>query len=89
MGQILWTDYLRYRAQLRGFEPAAVEQIVLFSDERYFDGETQRRVAVGRDGSQFVMIPYDQDGETFTPITIHATTRQQINLRLRTGRFKP
>jgi hypothetical protein len=89
MGKILWTEYLRYRIHLRGFEPAAVEQIVLFSEERYFDGDTQRMVAVGRDGGQLVLIPYEQEGETFTPVTIHATTRQQINLRLRTGRFKP
>jgi len=33
------------------------------------------------------MIPYETDEDAITPITIHATTRQQINFRLRTGRF--
>jgi hypothetical protein len=44
MAEIIWTDYMRYRAQLRGFELATIE---------------------------------------------HSTTRQQINLRLQTGRFEP
>ena len=89
MGKVNWTDYLRYRSHLRGFEPLIVEQIVLFSEERYFDSSTQRMVAVGRHGAELVVIPYEQDGETFTPVTVHATTRQQINFRLSTGRFKP
>jgi hypothetical protein len=89
MGKVVWTDYLQHRAHLRGFEPAAVEWIVLHSEERYFDLSTQRMVAVGRSGSHLVVIPYDQEGEALTPVTIHATTRQQINFRLKTGRFKP
>jgi len=43
----------------------------------------------GRSDSRLVVIPYEQEGENFTPVTIHATTRQQINFRLKTGRFKP
>jgi hypothetical protein len=62
---------------------------VRFSEERYFDTATQRMVAVGRHGNRLIMIPYEQEGETVTPITIHATARQQINFRLRTGRFRP
>jgi len=89
MGKVVWTDYLQYRAHLREFEPAVVEWIVLHSEERYFDIATQRMVAVGRTDSRLVVIPYEQDGETFTPVTIHATTRQQIKFRLKTGRFKP
>jgi hypothetical protein len=89
MKNISWTEYLRYRAQLRGFELAAIEQIVLSSEERYFDTATHRMVAIGRDGAHLVVIPYDQEGDRITPVTIHSTTRQQINVRLRTGRFKP
>jgi len=33
------------------------------------------------------MIPYEAEARTITPVTVHATTRQQINLRLKTGRF--
>ena len=80
---------MRHRAQVRRFDLKTVEQIVQFAEERYFDTVTQRRVAIGRHGNRLVVIPYEQDGESFTPVTIHATTRQQIAFRLRTGRFKP
>lgn len=86
---IVWTEYLRHRAQTRGFDLAIVEQIVRFSEERYLDTVTQRRVAVGRHGNLLVVVPYEQDNANLTPITIHAITRQQINFRRRTGRFIP
>jgi uncharacterized DUF497 family protein len=86
---VIWTDYLKHRARLRGFDLATIEQIVRFSEERYFDTTTQRMVAIGRQGSRVVLIAYEQEGETLTPITLHTTTRQQITLRLRTGRFRP
>jgi hypothetical protein len=76
-----------YRARLRGFDLAKIEQIVRHSSERYFDTVTERLVAVGRIGSMLVMIPYDIEADAIMPVTIHATTRQQINFRLRTGRF--
>jgi hypothetical protein len=66
---------------------AILEKIVRQSTERYFDNETKRIVFVGRHGKQLVMIPCDSEGEQITPVTIHATTRQQIRFRLRTGRF--
>ena len=80
---------MRHRAQVRGFDLSAIGQIVQFGEERYFDNTTQRRVVVGRHGSRLVVIPYEQAGETYTPVTIHVTTRQQIAFRLRTGRFEP
>lgn len=91
MVKVVLTDYLRYRARLRGFDPSVIEEVVRFSNERYFDSATQRRVAVGRHGDLLVVIPYDHDveGETMTPVTVHPTTRQQITFRVRTGRFRP
>ena len=86
---VVWTEYLKHRARLRGFDLARIEEIVRFSDERYFDTATQRRVAIGRHGNKLVMIPHEQEGDTLTPITIHATTRQQTNLRVRVGRYRP
>jgi len=41
---IVWTDYFKYRAGLRGFNLAEVEKILSFSDERYFDTATGRNV---------------------------------------------
>jgi len=44
---------------------------------------------VGKDSNILVMIPHETDNNSaITPITIHATTRQQINYRVRSGRFK-
>jgi hypothetical protein len=91
MVRVIFTDYLSYRARLRGFDLSAIEDVVRFSDERYFDTATQRMVAVGRAGDLLVLVPYDHDEveETMTPVTVHPTTRQQITFRARTGRFRP
>lgn len=86
---VLWTEYLKHRARLRGFDLAIIEQIVRFSEERYFDTATHRTVAIGRHGNRLIMVPYEQENDTVTPITIHATTRPQIAFRLKTGRFRP
>jgi len=87
MPSITWTDYLKYRATLRGFDLITLENILLYSSERYFDVETRRSAVVGRHGRQLVIIPYEEDEGTITPVTVHAVTRQQIQLRLRTGRL--
>jgi len=85
---ITWTNYMKYRAKLRGFDLAKIEDIIRYSTERYFDTITQRTIVVGRHDDKLVLIPYDEKGNEVTPITIHATTRQQINFRLKAGRFR-
>ena len=87
MTEIVWTSYLQYRATRRGFDLSTIEHILRFSGERYYDVETDRIIAVGKHNEQLVLIPYEQDKTRITPITIHATTRQQIRFRLKTGRF--
>ena len=84
---IVWTDYMKYRARLRGFDLNQVERIVRFTDERYFDTSSGRIVAVGRHGNLLLMIPYEKEGRKVTPVTIHTTRRQQINFRVKSGRF--
>jgi len=85
--QVIWTEYLRYRARLRGFDLGELEHIVRHTQERYFDIVTGRYIAVGRISKTLVIIPYEIAEEAIIPVTIHATTRQQINFRLRTGRL--
>lgn len=85
---IIWTDYLRYRARLRRFDLDEVERIVRFSPERYFDRATGRLVAVGRHLDSLVVVPFEMEGEDITPVTVHRATRQQINSRLRAGRYE-
>ncbi len=84
---VVWTDYVKYKAKLRGFDLAKIENIIRASPERYSDTETGRRVVVGRHDNRLVIIPYEADENSITPVTIHVTTRQQINFRFRTGRF--
>jgi hypothetical protein len=84
---INWTDYLKYRAALRGFELEKLEDVIRHSSERYFDTETERHVVVGRHNLQLVMIAYDIKSDTTIPVTVHTITRQQIRFRLNTRRF--
>lgn len=84
---VAWTEYLRHRARMRSFDLARIEHILTYSTERYFDTATQRHIVIGRHGDNLVMIPYEFVDGTVTPVTIHATTRQQVNFRVRTGRF--
>jgi len=86
---VVWTEYLKYKARLRGFDLAIREHIVKSSFERYFDATTGRRVAIGHHDNRLVAVPYEAGDNSITPITIHVTTRQQINFRIRTGRFTP
>jgi hypothetical protein len=87
MPSVVWTAYLQYRAELRGFDLAKLEHIIRHSSERYFDSETGRTVVVGRYNRRLVMIPYEVEGDIITPVTVHAITRQQIRFRLRTGGY--
>ena len=32
---VIWTEYFKYRARLRGFDLAIIEEIVRFSEERF------------------------------------------------------
>jgi hypothetical protein len=75
---IVWTEYIKYRLSLRGYDLATVEQILRYSSERSMDAVTGRVVAIGRQEKLLVMIPYELKRSTLTPVTIHATSRQQI-----------
>ena len=55
---IIWTDYLKYRAKLRGFDLVKKEDIIRYSSERYFDTSTDRWVVVGKHSDVLVMIPH-------------------------------
>ncbi len=54
---ITWTNYMTYRARLRGFDLAKIEDIIRYSTERYFDTITQRTIIVGRHDDKLVLIP--------------------------------
>ncbi len=85
---IAWNDYVIYRIEKRGFSFATIEGILRYSSERYFDVSTHRMIAVGKHDDRIVMIPYEIAGDAIVPVTVHATTRQQVKFRLKTGRFE-
>jgi len=85
--KIIWSEYIRHRAESRKFDLGKIEEILRYSAERYFDTVTNRLIAVGRHDERLIMIPYEVHGDTIRPITVHAVTRQQINFRIKTGRF--
>ena len=87
MKEIIWTEYMKYRSSTRGMDLGVVEEIVRHASERYVDNETHRFIAVGRHRNTIVVVPYEESETSLTPITVHATTRHQINLRTRTGRY--
>jgi hypothetical protein len=84
---IVWSAYMKFRAIQRGYVITRIEEIVRYADERYFDTVTRRVVVVGKHDDRLVIIPIERVGDSVTPVTIHATTRQQIRFRLRSGRF--
>ena len=59
--EIIWTDYMKYRARLRRFDLAQIEQIVRYSGERYLDTVTGRLVTIGHIEGVLVMIPYENN----------------------------
>jgi hypothetical protein len=85
--KIDWTGYMQYRLRMRGFDPKKVGHIVMRSSERYVDTVTGRFVAVGQHDQYLLMIPYERKAEVLTPVTVHVTSRQQINFRIKSGRF--
>jgi hypothetical protein len=84
---VVWTEYMKYRLSLRGFNPVVIEEILRYSSERYFDTMTEREVAVGRHGDVLVMVPYEIKDKDIISVTVHAADRKQITARIKSGRF--
>jgi len=83
----IWSEYIKYRAESREFDLGKIEEILRYSAERYSDTVTNRLIAVGRHDKRLIMIPYEKEGDAIKPVTVHSVTRQQINFRIKTGRF--
>ena len=77
-----------YRIKVRGYDARRIEDIVRRSSERYADTESGRTVIIGRHDERLVMIPIEGGNKEIEPVTVHATTRQQIRFRLQSGRFQ-
>ena len=85
--QVVWTDYMLYRAKSRGFDLVRIEEIVRYSSERYIDRATGRLVAVGKSGNALILVAYETDEGLIRPVTAHVAARAQIEVRIRSGRL--
>jgi hypothetical protein len=85
--EIRWTTHARFRRERRGFQVPLLEHILRTSTERYSDTVTGRRIVVGRHESLLVLIAYETDGDTIVPVSVHATTRRDIQARLHRGHY--
>lgn len=85
--KIVWSKYIKYKSELRGFDLKKIENILRYSEERYIDTITLRLIVAGRHDERLVLIPHEKTETEIMPVTIHTTTRQQINFRLKTGRL--
>jgi hypothetical protein len=81
MSIIVWTEYLQYRAELRGFDPTRLERIIRHSSERCVVSDTKRMIVDGRRSMRLAMIPYEVDVDNIIPETVHPITRLQIRFR--------
>ncbi len=54
---IIWTGYMKHRAELRGFEFSKIENILRPSAEKHLDTATQRLILVGKHDNILVIIP--------------------------------
>jgi hypothetical protein len=72
----------------------APDRIVRFEEDGIecvsdtFDTETGRTVIIGRHSELLVLIPIEAEGATIIPVTVHATTRQQINFGCKPAGFE-
>ena len=82
---IVWSDYMKYRAKLRGFELSKIENILRHSGERYFDTVTRRLIVVGKDDNRLVIIPYEIHGNEITPLQFMQLRDTKSNSDLKQG----
>jgi hypothetical protein len=53
----IFTEYLKYRAEIRGYDLGRIEDILKFSTKWYFDAITNRVIAIGKHDNRLVMVP--------------------------------
>lgn len=89
--RITYSNHLRFKMQARAIPEQMPGQIYLESTQRYYNHHSLRRIAVMevhyRQRRTLMMIAYDQTSDQAEIITIHPITRDQIQERLRAGRW--
>lgn len=92
MKEIFYTAHLELRLKLRGIPYDLPRKIYLTAQERYFDRETQKAVAVKRvlykSKKREMMVAYqEEEGATYL-ITVHPLKEYQKISRIKSGRWQ-
>ncbi len=92
MGDIVYTDHLRLRLDIRKIPESYPREIYLNPDQRFVDKVEGYTIAVkklqysGRDRN--MMIAFEESGNDVTIITIHPISDEKISNRIRSGRWE-
>jgi hypothetical protein len=89
--RVTYSKHLRFKMQQRAIPDSPPERIYRESTQRFYNHHSLRQIAVlevlYRQHRALMMIAYDQMPEEAEIITIHPITRDQIQDRLRNGRW--
>ena len=89
--KVTYSKHLRFKMQQRDISELVPERIYRESTQRFYNHHSLRQIAVlevlYRQRRVLMMIAYDQMPDEAEIITIHPITREQIQDRLRSGRW--
>jgi hypothetical protein len=91
MKQVVYSPHLNFRLKLRNIPKNLPRQIFATSNERYFDSETQKSIAVKdvlyKGKVREIALTYEQNTDRITLITIHPLKNLQKTNRIKSGRW--
>ena len=64
---------MKYRIRYRNFDIENIEEIVRYSNERYFDTITLKKIVIGKYNNKLILIPYEENENEVIPVTVHLT----------------
>ncbi len=92
MKKVIYSSHLEFRLKIRKISRSLPKRIYLASEERYFDAETDKYVAVMQAQYQGKLremgVIYEEDGGAIILITVHPLKYLQKSHRIKSGRWK-
>lgn len=89
--KVIYSKHLCFKMQQRDISESVPGRIYRESTQRFYNHHSLRQIAVSevfyRQRKVLMMIAYDQMPDEVEIITIHPITREQIQDRLRSGRW--
>ena len=92
MKEIVYTEHLRFRINLRNIPDSLPKEIYLGAEEHYYDVQTRHMIAVKEvefaGKTREMMVCYDEKGDRIEIITIHPLKTYQKLHRIKTERWR-